>query len=114
MRYVLLLLFAFISLAVAVVFRPPASQGQGGGFDFLIERNSDRITVIQGSQGVLAFHVALLSGSPQNVQMSASGLPAGANIEFGDATVRFDREGGHPPYGSTYMVRVMTSLSTPL
>ena len=51
-------------------------------FDFMIERNSDMVTIPQGSGGINALHVTLLSGSPQDVALSASGLPSGVTVSF--------------------------------
>ena len=90
------------------------AQSARSAFDFMIERNSDMVTIPQGSGGINALHVTLLSGSPQDVALSAGGLPSGVTVGFQDNTVRFDREGGHPPFGSTYSMYINTSASTPL
>lgn len=89
-------------------------------FDFVMEPpNSSIINMSRGFGGINALHVSLLSGPPQDVTLSATGLPAGVTVTFlGDQvptqTCRFDREGGHQPYGSTFTVKVVTTSATPV
>lgn len=81
---------------------------------FQLEVAAPSITVYQGTAGINHVHVSLLSGSPIDVTMSASGLPAGVTVTYQEPTLRFDREGGHPPYASTSSVYITTTASTPI
>src|SRR5262249_2905497 len=55
--------------------------GQAAPFDYSLT-NSGNISVSQGGSGSNTITRTLLSGSPQSVNLSASGLPAGATASF--------------------------------
>ncbi len=74
-------------------------------FDYTITVTSDRtVTIPQGQVASFNVTVALSSGSPQLVNLTATGLPAGANQFFTLAT-------GLPTYSSTLVVQ--TDTNTP-
>jgi uncharacterized membrane protein len=80
---------------------PPAT---GHTFDFGLSSNRP-LTVLVGELSWITIQVTLLSGSPQNVSLSVSGLPHGASASFS------------PPFGnpsfSTVCI-ITTSLDTPV
>ena len=85
-------------------------------FDYNIEvLTGSTMAVYQGFAGRNAVHLALLSGLPNDVTLSISGLPLGATAAFDYTNVcQFDREFGAPPFQSTLGFKVVTSENTPL
>ena len=61
-------------------------------------------TVTQGGSASFALAVTRLSGSPQNVNLTASGFPSGVSYSF-------TNPGGSPPFTST--INVFTTVNTP-
>jgi streptogramin lyase len=61
-------------------------------------------TVTQGQSTSFSLIVGLVSGSPQNVTLTASGLPTGASYSLTQPT-------GSPTFGST--INIFTSTNTP-
>jgi hypothetical protein len=104
------IIFMSMVLSALGLICVPSAQAQ---FDFRLEVNAATITIPQGSTGINVLHATLLSGSPLDVTLTASGLPAGVTVSFQDNTIRFDRDGGHPPFGSTYSIYVNVGASTP-
>jgi hypothetical protein len=91
----------------------PASQD-----DFTIAAQPTQATVTQGQSGDVAVQTAVSTGSAQQVQLSASGLPYGATATFSPATIQSGESstltidaGPATPVG-TYMVNVVGSGAT--
>ena len=74
-------------------------------FDFRINVATPTTqTVTQGGSTSFSFIVALVSGSPETVNLTASGLPSGANYSFTDS-------GGVPTFSS--IINIFTTTNTP-
>ncbi len=76
----------------------------GAPFDFSLS-NSGNVVATQGSSGINAVTVTLVSGTTQLVTLSASGLPSGA-------TATFNPSSGSPTYMST--LNISTLSTTPV
>ena len=74
-------------------------------FDFSIKVASPTTeTVTQGGSASFSVAVALLTGSPQTVNLTATGLPSGASYSFTNSS-------GRPTFSST--INILTSANTP-
>jgi len=60
-------------------------QGNSGPFNFSLA-NSMSLSAIQGSSATNTITASLVSGSPEPVSLSASGLPSGASASFSQKT----------------------------
>ncbi|MBB5957132.1 aminopeptidase S [Saccharothrix tamanrassetensis] len=60
----------------------------GGGNDFSLSLNPASGTVAVGNSGTFAVDTATTAGSPQNVALSATGLPTGVTVSFDPSTVQ--------------------------
>jgi hypothetical protein len=72
--------------------------------DFSIAANPTTVTVNAGSSGGTTISTAVVSGSPESIALSASGLPAGATASFSPPTVTA---------GNSSTMTIQTSSSTP-
>jgi hypothetical protein len=72
--------------------------------DFSISTSPTAGTAVIGSPATASVHTATLSGSPQTVGLTASGLPTGATAQFAPATITSD--------GSS-VISIATSSATP-
>src|ERR1700730_12700386 len=55
--------------------------------DFSMAANPNAVTVTAGQSGTSSITTTLTSGAAQNIALSATGLPAGANASFNPATI---------------------------
>jgi hypothetical protein len=85
-------------------FRPKKGAPPPPVFDFDIKVNPSSGTVSQSGNISTTVTVTLISGSPQTVTLSASGLPSGA-------TATFTPQSGLPTFQST--LTIATSSTTP-
>lgn len=83
----------------------PFTSGGNGQNDFSVGVNPSSATVQPGQSTTATVSTAVLSGSAQQVTLSASGAPAGASVSFNPATVTA---------GGSSTLTVATSASTPL
>ncbi|WP_433261748.1 M28 family peptidase [Actinosynnema sp. CS-041913] len=60
----------------------------GGGNDFSLSLNPASGTVAVGNSGTFTVNTATTAGSPQNVALSATGLPSGVTVSFDPSTVQ--------------------------
>lgn len=81
------------------------SPPQPHPFDFTVSVNPSSGSVQQGGSIQTTVTVALLSGSPQTVTLSASGLP-------GEASASFSTSSGNPTFTSILTISVGTSTPT--
>ena len=80
-------------------FAPPS-----GGNDFSISASPGSVSVNPGQSASSTINTAVVSGSPQNVTLSASGLPAGTVASFSPTSVTS---------GGSSTLTLTTSSSTP-
>jgi hypothetical protein len=71
-------------------------------FSFSLSVSPSTGTVVQGGSTTATVTVTLISGTPQTVSLSASGLPSGATASFSPSS-------GTPTYSSTMTIQASTS-----
>jgi hypothetical protein len=100
---ILLVSFLMLSLLTVALNASESAEAQAA-FDFSVTLNGYSLSVAPNHEGYVQVTVSLVSGSPQNVT-----LTAGVSPQDGDISGSFAQPSGNPPFLTTLIVNAMAA-----